>query len=253
MVMIRNRLGMARVIVGLAVNIVLLTAAEETEPDPGRWTLWYSNPASEWTEALPVGTGRLGGMVFGGIEEEHIQFNEDSLWTGIPRDYSNPEAYEYLPEIRKLLFVGKQREAEELAARKFMSVPLRQERYQPFGDIRIRFTGLREEIRDYRRELDLDSAVARVTYLSGKTKLTRAVFASFPDQVLVIRLASDTPAQLNATVTLTSPHPESRVEAGADTVSVTGRVSDYLSRREEEARPSILRFESRLLMNMTGN
>ncbi|MBN1845687.1 MAG: glycoside hydrolase family 95 protein [Sedimentisphaerales bacterium] len=91
--------------------------------------LWYDKPAVKWTEALPVGNGRLGAMVFGGVEKERLQFNEDTLWTGIPRYYHHPEAYKSLPTIRQLLFEGKQREAERLASDEFMSIPLRQERY----------------------------------------------------------------------------------------------------------------------------
>ena len=112
--------------------------AEAAESD---WLLWYDRPAEKWTEALPVGNGRLGAMVFGGTDEERIQFNEDTLWTGGPRDYTHPDASEYLPVIRKLLFEGKQKEAEALAMERFMSVPLRQFAYQPFGDLRLHFPG----------------------------------------------------------------------------------------------------------------
>ena len=126
-------------------TVVVPTVAEGTSENPMR--LWYDDPASQWTEALPVGNGRLGAMVFGDVRKEHIQFNEDSLWTGIPHDYSHADAYKYLPEIRDLLFQGKQREAENLASRTFMSVPLRQERYQAFGDVWIEFDG-DEELHD---------------------------------------------------------------------------------------------------------
>ncbi len=223
----------------------LAAGTEDPAPDPRHLHLWYANPAIEWTEALPVGNGRLGGMVFGGVEKEHIQFNEDTLWTGIPRDYSNPEAYESLPEIRRLLFEGKPREAEGLAMQNFMSVPLRQERYQPFGDIWIEFRG-RGEITEYRRDLDLDTAVASVRYGQGGGTYTRSVFSSFTDQVLVVRLVSDSRARLNMTVSMTTPHAEAGVTASEDVISLRGRVSDYKSRPENAPRTSILRFESRL-------
>lgn len=106
--------------------------------------LWYNNPASQWLEALPVGNGRLGAMVYGGVGKEQIQFNEDSLWTGIPRDYSNPMAFESLSEIRELLFEEKQRDAQKLAGEKFMSIPLRQERYQPSRVPTSQFAGTLE-------------------------------------------------------------------------------------------------------------
>jgi len=95
--------------------------------------LWYEKPASKWEEALPIGNGRIGAMIYGGIAEEHIQFNEETLWTGRPHDYSNIGASAYLGRIRELIWQGKQDEAEKLALEKFMSVPLRQEKYQPFG------------------------------------------------------------------------------------------------------------------------
>ncbi len=207
--------------------------------------LWYDKPAQQWVEALPVGNGRLGGMIYGGIDQEHIQFNEDTLWTGIPHDYSHTGAYQFLPEIRRLLLAGKQREADRLAGRTFMSVPLNQERYQPFGDIRIAFDG-DGEISDYRRDLDLDTAVASVQYTRAGIRYTRSVFSSHPDQVMVVRLSAHQAKQLNFTVSLTSPHTESQVTALDNTLILKGRVSDYRHRQKNDHHPSILTFESRL-------
>ena len=160
-------------------------AANSTDTD--NWSamkLWYQEPARQWTEALPVGNGRLGAMVFGGTEKERLQFNEDTLWTGQPHEYHHERAAEYLSTVRKLLFEGKQREAEQLAGEQMMSVPLRQEKYQPFGDLLLDFPG-HGEADNYRRELDIDSAVATVRYRVGDAAFTREVFASFPDQVIV--------------------------------------------------------------------
>jgi hypothetical protein len=123
--------------------------------DASKWRdlkLWYRQSARDWTQALPVGNGRLGAMVFGGTEHERLQFNEDTLWTGRPREYHHDGAVEYLPIVRKLLFEGKQRQAEELAAEHMMSVPLRQERYQPFADLHLHLPG-HDKAGDYRREL----------------------------------------------------------------------------------------------------
>src|SRR5690606_29493481 len=103
--------------------------------------LWYPAPAQVWTEALPVGNGRVGAMVYGGTEEERLQFNEDTLWTGRPHEYHHDGAVKFLPELRRLLSEGKQKEAEELANNEFMSVPLRQTSYQPLGDLHLRFDG----------------------------------------------------------------------------------------------------------------
>ncbi len=108
-------------------------AAKPEDP----FSLWYERPATQWSEALPIGNGRLGAMVFGGVDNERIQFNEDTLWTGQPHEYQHDGAVDHLPRIRQLLAEGKQREAENLAMQEFMSDPIRQKSYQPFGDIFI--------------------------------------------------------------------------------------------------------------------
>jgi alpha-L-fucosidase 2 len=140
----------------LLALVVLVGQARAAEP----WLLLYDKPATKWSEALPVGNGRLGAMVFGGVAEERIQFNEDTLWTGQPHEYQRDGAAEYLPQIRQLLRDGKQREAEKLAMQEFMSEPLRQKAYQPFGDILISFPE-RDAKADYVRDLNLDTAVFR--------------------------------------------------------------------------------------------
>ncbi len=232
----------------LVVTIWMLSIAApllHAEQGPNPMRLWYDKPASQWTEALPVGNGRLGAMVFGDARKEHLQFNEDTLWTGIPHDYSHADAYEYLPKIRELLFQGKQKEAEDLASRTFMSVPLRQERYQTFGDIWIESDGA-EGASDYQRELNLDTAVASVQYKTGDATFARSIFSSYPDQVMVIHLASDKPRQLNLVVSVTSPHKESEVTAQADALVLKGRVSGYRQSRSKVYHASILKFESRL-------
>jgi alpha-L-fucosidase 2 len=208
--------------------------------------LWYSQPAREWTEALPLGNGRLGAMVFGGVEEERIQFNEDTLWAGKPRDYSHPGAASVLPEIRRLLFDGKQKEAEDLAMDRFMSVPLRQVPYQPFGDLCLSFPGRRHES-DYRRELDLDRAVSCVRYRIGEVEHRREVFVSAPDQALVMRITADRPAQVSFTARLRTPHPEARSRtAGVDRLALAGRQVRHVEPRTKTEIESVLRFEAQL-------
>lgn len=125
--------------------------------------LWYARPAEKWTEALPVGNGRMGAMVFGGVFDERIQFNEDTLWKGFPHDYDRAGAHDHLAEIRQLLFDGKTKEAIDLTRTTFLSDPVRQKAYQPFGDLHLHFVG-QGNASDYRRELDLDSATATTTY-----------------------------------------------------------------------------------------
>src|SRR6266516_179114 len=177
-------------------------------------SLWYRHPATQWVEALPIGNGRLGAMVFGGLAEERIQFNESTLWIGEPRDYSHEDAAKFLPEIRRLLFDGKQKEAEQLAMRVFMSEPLRQFLYQPFADLRLQFPG-HEGAREYRRELNLDQAVARTSYQVGEVRFERDVFASAPDQVIVLRIAADKPGQVSFSVRFDCPHAKSSIKASS--------------------------------------
>ncbi|MBB5353919.1 alpha-L-fucosidase 2 [Haloferula luteola] len=186
--------------------------------------LWYPRPAEVWTEALPVGNGRLGAMVFGGTAEERLQFNEDTVWTGTPHEYQHEGAVEVLPEIRRLLFEGKQKEAEALANKRFMSVPLRQRSYQPLGDLRLRLGGHDKAI-DYRRDLDLDTAVAAVRYRVDNATYTRETFSSHPDQVLVEHLSADRPGSVSFRASLTSPHEDFSVTGQGDSeVLLSGRV-----------------------------
>jgi len=213
--------------------------------------LWYQQPAKEWTEALPVGNGRLGAMIFGGTENERLQFNEDTLWTGRPHEYQHSGAVAYLSIVRKLLFEGKQREAEKLAGEKMMSVPLRQEKYQPFGDLRLSFLG-HGEVYDYRRELDIDSALVTVCYRSGDTEFIREVFCSYPDQVIVVRLTCDKPGQLTFSAKLDSPHPDTQTLIADDTLALRGRLQDNTSGRNKEVSPSVLKFEARLGWRISG-
>src|SRR5882672_2835701 len=173
-------------------------------------TLWYKQPAQKWVEALPIGNGRLGGMLFGGIANEHLQFNENTLWTGNPHEYQHEGAAKFLPQIRQLLWDGKQKEAEDLAMKEFMSVPLRQKAYQPFGDVWLSFPEHTNAI-NYRRELDLDFAVAKVSYEAGGVNYKREIFASHPDQAIVWRISTGEHGKLNFTTTMSSPHASAQV------------------------------------------
>ena len=172
-------------------------------PDPTT-VLWYSRPADAWLEALPVGNGRLGAMVFGGVGRERIQLNEETVWAGSAWDATSPEALEALPDVRRLLFEGKPAEAFELTQQKLMSRPLRMPPYQTLGDLCLEFDAAGEaEVPDYRRELDVDAGIVRVSYVRGGVRFTREVFASVPDQLLVIRLTASRPGALSFRLGLT--------------------------------------------------
>src|SRR4051812_18216365 len=203
---------MARIVLALlAVGTTFManagtSMAQDQKPaDKQQLKLWYAQPAKQWIEALPVGNGRLGGMICGGVADEQIQFNEDSLWTGKPHEYQHEGAAKFLPQIRQLLWDGNQKEAEALAMKEFMSVPLRQTMYQPLGDLRIHFDG-HENATDYRRELNLSDGTASVNYKLNGVSYQREVFSSFPDQVLVVRLTADKPGSISFVAKTTSPH-----------------------------------------------
>ncbi len=210
----------------IALSVFNAMAHEPTVP--GATKLWYDEPAEQWMEALPIGNGRLGAMVFGGTAGERIQFNEDTLWAGGPRDYSHPGAADSLHEIRQLLFDGKQREAETLAMEKFMSVPLRQVAYQAFGDLLLEFPG-HEDVTDYRRELDLDAAVVGVQYEHDGVTFIRETLASFPDQVIAMRIQANRAKAINCNVRLATLHPDAQVTVSDSEPSITlrGKVGPY--------------------------
>jgi alpha-L-fucosidase 2 len=162
------------------------------------YVLWYKQPAADWNEALPVGNGRLGAMVFGDYYKETIQLNEESLWAGCKTE-ANADAAAYLPEIRKCLINGEIAEAVELSEKYMKSDPLRIRSYQSFGDINIDFYADRDavpNIENYRRSLNLETGITTVQYRIGETTFTREAFASAPDNMIVIRMYADKPGQL---------------------------------------------------------
>jgi alpha-L-fucosidase 2 len=185
--------------------------------------LWYEHPAQKWVEALPVGNGRLGGMIFGGVAEERIQLNEDSIWSGQPHFNPNPKMRENLSVVRNLLFEGKYAEAHKLAG-ETMATPRdpRYGNYQPLGNLRIRMEGS-SACEQYRRQLDLDSAISETTYRSGQVTYRRSVFASAVDQVLVIRLIADRPRQITCFVELSREQDAKTTVNGTDRLVMNGQ------------------------------
>ncbi len=160
--------------------------------------LWYKTPAKNWNEALPVGNGKLGAMIFGGINEEHIQLNEETVWSrnGLIEDRIDGE--KYISKIRKMLFDGKITEAEKLTIDKILSprLPTGTNTYQSLGDIKIEFENY-GRVQNFIRKLDIKSAIARVSYTAGKVNFTREIFSSAPDDALLMKIAADKPGQIN--------------------------------------------------------
>ncbi len=201
--------------------------SRRTEPSspaaaPGKLRLWYRRPAEQWVEALPLGNGRLGAMVFGGVETERLQLNEDTLWSGPPGDWNNPRAREVLPEVRRLLREGRYVEADRLC--KEMMGPYTQS-YLPMADLRLHLEhgpAAADRVRDYERDLDLDTATARVSYTLDGVAYTRTCFVSHPHQVLVARLTASEPGRLSLRAALSSPL-RHRIEPRGEILALRGK------------------------------
>lgn len=175
--------------------------------------LWFNHPAASWNEALPVGNGRLGAMVFGSVDTERLQLNEQTVWTGGEEDFVNPGAKAALPQVRKLLFEGKYAEAQQLAQEKMMGTRKSGSSYQTLGDLRLELDLPEGDASDYHRELDLNTAVVRVSYRVGNTVFTREVFSSAPAQAILIRLTASRREALNLTLSLSRPGNKASVQA----------------------------------------
>jgi alpha-L-fucosidase 2 len=184
-----------RLLISLHASLLFLCPAATAES-----LLWYRQPASDWREALPVGNGRIGAMVFGGVPEERIQLNESSVWSGNPKEYDRPGAFKHLTEIRKLLFEGRNNEAEPIVNQEVLGErPLGA--CQTLGDLHLSFLH-QGAISDYRRELDLSTGMVKISYRADGSVYTREVFSSAPDQLLVVRLSCSEPGGLNLTARL---------------------------------------------------
>ena len=190
--------------------------------------LWYNTPSGKtWENALPVGNGRLGGMVYGNVVNETIQLNEHTLWSGGPNRNDNPEALAALPEIRKLIFDGKQKEAEKLANKAIITKKSHGQMFQPLGDLRLNFPG-HENFTNYYRELDIERAVAKTTYQVDGVNYTREVLASFPDRVIVIRLTADKPGKLAFDASYASLHKNKSIKTTASKdLTIAGTAADH--------------------------
>jgi alpha-L-fucosidase 2 len=190
--------------------------------------LWYRQPAatlSNWTEALPIGNGRLGAMIFGGVERERLQLNEDTLWAGGPHDPNNTNALAALPEARRLIFAGKYDEAFTLINSNMMAKPVRQMPYETVGDLFLDFPA-NGTVENYRRDLNLDKAVATVSYTAKGVQFKREVFSSPVDQVIVIRLTADKPGQISFTAGMTTPQKATVKSEMHGTPNSIGKIQD---------------------------
>ncbi|GHT39654.1 hypothetical protein AGMMS49965_06280 [Bacteroidia bacterium] len=188
----------------LLLGGVLLACACGEKENQAAMKLWYDAPAGKWVEALPVGNGRIGAMVFGTTGQEKLQLNEETVWAGQPNKIMHPDALEALPEVRKLMFAGKFKEAQNLVDAKMFPKANQGMSYQPVGDLNLAFPG-HENPEAYYRELDISSAVSTTRYTIAGVEYVRETFAAFTGQVIVVRLTASKKGQINFSAWLTSP------------------------------------------------
>jgi alpha-L-fucosidase 2 len=232
-----------RIIIICILSWIIITGSAQSDT---YLKLWYLHPAKQWVEALPVGNGRLGAMVFGDPSKELIQLNENTVWAGSPYRNDNPEAREALPEVRKLIFEGKYKEAHDLVNQKFISKISNGMPYEIMGNLRLVFPD-HENYSDYYRELDIDKAVASSRYRSNGVYYQTSVFCSYPDQVLVVRITADKPGQVNFSATLDRPSKVNLSVNDNDELIMSGKTNDF-----EKVKGNLLEFETKVKILTSG-
>ncbi len=196
--------------------------------DTNAMKLWYNAPSGKvWENALPIGNGFQAAMVYGNVEKEIFQLNEHTVWSGSPNRNDNPNALEALPEVRKLIFEGAYKAAENLANEKIITKKSHGQMFQPVGNLELTFTG-HDDYSNYYRELDIENAVTKTTYTVDGVTYTREAFTSFPDRVMVIKLSADKANKLSFSAVLTSQHIKQDIKVNGDhELSLWGTTSDH--------------------------
>ncbi|AKD53824.1 glycoside hydrolase family 95 protein [Spirosoma radiotolerans] len=200
--------------------------------------LWYNAPSGQtWENALPIGNGRLGAMVYGNVPKETLQLNEHTVWSGGPNRNDNPDALAALPEVRRLIFEGKQKEAEQLANKAIISKKSQGQMFQPVGNLNLTFDG-HEKYSNYYRELDIERAVAKTSYTVDGVTYTREILASFPDQVLVMQLTASQPGRLSFSASYSTQHTNPVIKTNS-----TNELTIACTTSDHEGVKSLVRFK----------
>ncbi|HEX2933908.1 MAG TPA: glycoside hydrolase family 95 protein [Bacteroidales bacterium] len=224
-----------------------LTKAQQS----GKLVLWYDKPAKQWVEALPVGNGRLGAMIYGDPVNEIIQLNENTVWAGSPNRNDNPDAKEALPKVRQLIFEGKYKEAQDMVNEKFITKTSHGMPYQTVGNLKLQFPG-HENYSNFYRELDIEKAMASNRYTANGVNYTTSVFSSFPDQVIVARISADKKGSINFAAGMDRPTGKDKVPTckvksnGKDELILTGTTSDH------ETVKGMVQFEAKVKFIASG-
>ncbi len=194
--------------------------------NPQTLKLWYKQPSGNtWENALPIGNGRQAAMVYGNVSKEIFQLNEHTVWSGSPNRNDNPEALANLPEIRKLIFEGNHKEAEKLANKAIITKKSHGQMFQPVGNLNLIFEG-HDNYSDYYRELDIEQAITKTSYVLNGVTYTREAFTSFADRVLVIKLSASKPGALAFNAFYSSPHKKKSFSVQNQDLQIQGTTSD---------------------------
>ena len=190
--------------------------------------LWYKQPSGKtWENALPIGNGRLGAMIYGNVENETIQLNEHTVWSGSPNRNDNPLALDSLALIRQLILDGKRKEAERVVNNSIITKKSHGQKFEPVGSLQLAFTG-HENFSDYYRELDIERAVTRTSYIVNGITYTREALASFPDRVVVMRLTASKPGSISFTAFFTTPQKRATIKTTpSNELTISGTTSDH--------------------------
>ena len=219
--------------------LFLLIFANGLQAQDTEWKLWYDEPASNWNEALPLGNGRLGAMVFGVPAVERLQLNEETIWAGSPNSNAHTKAKDAIPYVQKLIFEGEYRAAQELANEKIMSQTNDGMPYETFGDVYISFPG-HQDYTDYYRDLNLENATTTVSYKVDGVQYKREVLSAFEDDVIMVRLSADQPGSITCNIQMTSPHDNAVARVRGDQLTLSG-----VSRTHDHQRGGV-KFQGRI-------
>ena len=236
---------MKRILFSIAVLTVAMTAMAQQHK------LWYAQPATHWLEALPVGNSHLGAMIYGGTDTEEIQLNEETFWSGSPHNNNSTESLEYLPEVRRLIFEGKEGEATKLLDQHFMKGPHGM-RFLPLGSLKLSLG--HQDVQKYERTLNLGDATATTSYICNGVKYERTVFASQADNVIVVRLTAGKKGALSFGINFTSQLP-SKVFTVSEHEGINGQVHELaavVDGADHEGIKAGLKAECRVLLEADG-
>ena len=216
--------------------MVLASCSEGTNSKlQGDMVLWYDKPAEKWLDASPIGNGLIAGMVYGKTAQERIALNESSFWSGAPHDYDDPNAGSHFAYIKEQIFAGKYAEMGDYIDKNFYGIPAAQQAYQPIGDFLLDFIDVDTlAVTDYRRELDMETGIASVSYKSGGITYKREVFVSYPDKVMVLRVSTDKKKSLNMKAGINSPFTEN-ITAGQGELTIDATWKNPRARRNSNS------------------